>query len=64
MRERRVMDAARTRGWWRSRMARRGGIAAIVTVIWLVPLVSVSAWAASRHPARQSSATATSTVKI
>ncbi|HLZ23867.1 MAG TPA: serine hydrolase [Ktedonobacterales bacterium] len=50
MRERRVIGAVRSMGWRQSRITQRAGIAAIVAVLWLVPLISMSAWESNHRP--------------
>lgn len=64
MRELRVVDAVRGYRWWQSRTTRRAGIAAIVAVIWLAPLVSASAWIGSHRNKQNGTMATTDTTHI
>ena len=55
MRERPALDGVVAARWEKSSTMRRAGIAALIAVIWLVPLVSASAWVGA-HRAHPSSA--------
>lgn len=63
MRERQVMDGGQNERWWHSRTMRRAEIAAALAVLWLVPLIAVSAWVGS-HRSPRAGAQATSTTHI